>query len=823
MTAILLAAATVSVGSMELKTYPFSDPDPVPCTERKIYPYARYDGSTWTAETRTWKTVTLENEKIRVVMTPEIGGKVWGAVDKKTGVDFIYFNHVAKFRDIAQCGPWTSGGIEFNFGTVGHAPTCSTPVDYVVRTNNDASVSCFVGATEWICGTTWQVEVRLGADDDFFETRTIWTNGSNFPAQYYQWMNAAFHLEPEARFLFPGRREIFHDGVGGTWPADAEGRDLSVYSHNAFGGAKSYHVICGDNGFYGVWWPERKLGAYHRNSTDDKYGRKIWLWPLSRAGGIWEDLLTDSDGQYTELQSGRAFNQPQSTTYLTPFKHPTFAPGATDLFTERWGVLHAIPEEAKRTDFAEARPHEMPSGFDWDTAYGRYLKGVQMLRNCEYTNGVACLESCLRKEPNFAPALDELALLAAKRGHWEKTRAYARHALAIDTYDAAANYADGVAAFASGDLATAKERLGLAAYSPLYRVPAMALYAKCEMRRGDWEAARVAAQKALDANVHSPDAVLACLVAYRKLNSPGAVESLARIFEHEQPLCPGVAYERGRLKTDDVRTLIALGSWYEEAGLLREAAELFARAKTDLEAAIRRAYLEKSSLADAKRLPVAGVSPFRRESRPALEWAVRTDGDWRFRYLLAVLEAANGDEAKARELLAACGDKPDESVFYLYRAKLCAATREKDLKRAAKLGDSWRVGSALAAHFAEIGRHDLALKTAQEYLLRFPANNPLELAVASALQRLGRFEECIAFLKTVRLLPSEHGGNASGIWIDCHRALAEKALAAGDRAQAMKLVAEGLSYPENLGRGKPFSTDDDVKDWSDALKALRSL
>lgn len=111
---ILIAAATVSVGSMELKTYPYSDPDPVPCTERKIYPYARYDGSSWTAESRTWKTVTLENEKIRVVMTPEIGGKVWGAVDKRTGVDFIYFNHVAKFRDIAQCGPWTSGGIDFN-------------------------------------------------------------------------------------------------------------------------------------------------------------------------------------------------------------------------------------------------------------------------------------------------------------------------------------------------------------------------------------------------------------------------------------------------------------------------------------------------------------------------------------------------------------------------------------------------------------------------------------------------------------------------------------------------------------------------------------
>lgn len=54
-------------------------------------------------------------------------------MDKTTGKDFIYKNGVAKFRDIAMRGPWTSGGIEFNFGIIGHAPTSSTPVDYLVR------------------------------------------------------------------------------------------------------------------------------------------------------------------------------------------------------------------------------------------------------------------------------------------------------------------------------------------------------------------------------------------------------------------------------------------------------------------------------------------------------------------------------------------------------------------------------------------------------------------------------------------------------------------------------------------------------------------
>lgn len=64
---------------------------------------------------------------------PEIGGKIWGAFDKVSKKEFIYNNHVVKFRDIAMRGPWTSGGIEFNFGIIGHAPTTSTPVDYLTK------------------------------------------------------------------------------------------------------------------------------------------------------------------------------------------------------------------------------------------------------------------------------------------------------------------------------------------------------------------------------------------------------------------------------------------------------------------------------------------------------------------------------------------------------------------------------------------------------------------------------------------------------------------------------------------------------------------
>ena len=82
--------AKVEVTELEFPTYGFSDPDPVARTDSPLYPYFRFDGSAATAVPKKWKAVILENDKIKVTMLPEIGGKVWGAEDKTTGRAFIY-------------------------------------------------------------------------------------------------------------------------------------------------------------------------------------------------------------------------------------------------------------------------------------------------------------------------------------------------------------------------------------------------------------------------------------------------------------------------------------------------------------------------------------------------------------------------------------------------------------------------------------------------------------------------------------------------------------------------------------------------------------
>ena len=327
--------ATVREYQKEFTTYPFSDPNPIPVVGR-IYPYFRFDGFTRTAEKKRWKVIELENAFIRVQILPEIGGKIWNAVEKRTGRSFIYNNEVVKFRDVAMRGPWTSGGIEANYGIIGHTPNVATPVDYTTRTNPDGSVSCIIGALDLLTRTPWRLEVRLGAQDAAFSTTSFWYNASPLEQPYYSWMNAGIPVQGKLQFIYPGTSYLGHNGEHGPWPIDATGRDLSWYDRNNFGGYKSYHVFGRATDFVGAYWHEPDFGMVRYGTRDDKAGKKLWIWGLSRQGMIWEDLLTDTNGQYAEVQSGRLFNQSAEQSSYSPFKHRGFAPHTADRWTEYW-------------------------------------------------------------------------------------------------------------------------------------------------------------------------------------------------------------------------------------------------------------------------------------------------------------------------------------------------------------------------------------------------------------------------------------------------------------------------------------------------------
>jgi len=345
--------ARITEETRTLTTYPFDDPTRTPIlTENpKIYPYFTYEGYSHEGVPREWKVVKLENDYVEVYVLPEVGGKVWGAVEKSTGHEFIYRNEVMKFRNIAMRGPWTSGGIEFNFGLIGHTPATATPVDYLLRENEDGSVSCIVGTIDLPSRTHWRVEVRLPQDKAFFETRALWYNPTPLHQSYYNWMTGAAAARNDLEFFCPGDQYLGHPGDAHSWPVE-DGRRISEYSQNAFGGSKSYHVVGEYNDFFGGYFHDDGFGFGHWARYDDMPGQKLWLWALSRSGGIWEDLLTDTDGQYIEFQAGRLFNQYSPSTQRNPISQAVFPPLSSDYWEEQWfpfketGGLSAVSPQA---------------------------------------------------------------------------------------------------------------------------------------------------------------------------------------------------------------------------------------------------------------------------------------------------------------------------------------------------------------------------------------------------------------------------------------------------------------------------------------------
>lgn len=335
------AQAVITEEVRTIDTYPFSEPDPVPMLARdaRLYPYHAFGGYAATAEPRPWKVVKLENPWIEVYVLPEVGGKVWGAVVKATGHEFIYRNEVLKFRNIALRGPWTSGGIEFNFGVIGHTPATATPVDYRLVENPDGSVSCWVGATDLPSRTRWRVEIRLPADAATFETNAIWSNPTPLEQPYYSWMTGAAFARPDLVMTIPGDTYLEHSGRAHPWPVDDQDRNLARYSENTFDGHKSYHVVGELNDFFGGYYEDAGWGFGHWARYEDLPGQKLWLWALSREGGIWEDLLTDTDGQYVEFQAGRLFVQYAPGADVNPITQAGFDPGASSRWTERWFPL----------------------------------------------------------------------------------------------------------------------------------------------------------------------------------------------------------------------------------------------------------------------------------------------------------------------------------------------------------------------------------------------------------------------------------------------------------------------------------------------------
>ena len=318
--------------TLELKTYLLGPEDPNPPFQRRgywpIYPYAMQDDLGEEARPVAYRALVIENEYLRVTVLPELGGHLHSALDKATGEDLFYHNHVVKPGLIALRGAWISGGIEWNFPR-GHSVTTLSPVDARLVAEEDGSAIIWVGDVEQVYRMAWAVGIRLRPGCSAIETEVRLINRTPLPHPYYFWANAAVPARDDMRLIYPATRTRTWQGEV-SWPIH-EGRDLSHY--RAFPHASDSFMLDSLEGFFGVYYQDRDFGVVHVADVQECFGKKYFTWGTAESGRIWASILSDDDGPYCEIQSGRFVDQ--STWRLLPPHHG-------ERWLERWFPVKGI-------------------------------------------------------------------------------------------------------------------------------------------------------------------------------------------------------------------------------------------------------------------------------------------------------------------------------------------------------------------------------------------------------------------------------------------------------------------------------------------------
>jgi tetratricopeptide (TPR) repeat protein len=275
-----------------------------------IYPYAMLDFLSREQTRRTYRTVVLENEYLRVTFLPELGGKIYDVLDKTTGQPMFYVNHVVKPGLIAQCGAWTSGGVEWNTGPQGHTVGCMVPMRVeILPVEKDGSQGVAVGETERVYGTKWTVIVRLRPGHSYLEERIRIYNPTETVRPYYFWNCTAMPNTPGFRFIYPMTLGCDHAGEKFfKWPID-QGKDLT-WGTNYFDASSIFAWHC-DQDFFGCYCYDLGRGLVSCANHHEVPGKKAWTWGQGGFGKMHQMDLTDNDGPYNEVQTGPLLTQAQ--------------------------------------------------------------------------------------------------------------------------------------------------------------------------------------------------------------------------------------------------------------------------------------------------------------------------------------------------------------------------------------------------------------------------------------------------------------------------------------------------------------------------------
>jgi len=369
---LLSAQVRLTEGTVTIPTYVAGPPEKNPFfytgrayqgAKGMVYPYPMQDHLTDEKRDVQYRQVCLENEYLKVCILPELGGRIFEAVDKTNGYNFFYKQSVIKPALIGMLGAWISGGVEWNIPHH-HRATSFMPVLYRTQEHKDGSRSVSVGELELRDRMRWAVTLTLRPGSSVLEARVVALNTAPVQNSLLYFANVAVHTNENYQVIFPpstkfvtqhAKREFARWPVADTVYGGVDftrGVDVSWWKNHPspismFAWNDTDDWLAGyDHG--------RQAGTLHVADHHEVPGKKFFTWGAGPSGRLWDRILSDTDGPYLELMVGAWSDNQPDYSWLQPYEVKSI--------TQYWypfhtigGVKNATHEAAVNLDIQEGK------------------------------------------------------------------------------------------------------------------------------------------------------------------------------------------------------------------------------------------------------------------------------------------------------------------------------------------------------------------------------------------------------------------------------------------------------------------------------------
>lgn len=298
-----------------------------------VYPYPVVEKISDEKTDKPYRAFFLENEYLKIMILPELGGRVHMAYDKIKKRHFVYYNQVVKPALVGLTGPWISGGIEFNWPQH-HRPSTFLPTDCLIQEQPDGSKTVWCSEVERMFRTKGMQGFTLHPGKAFLEINVQLYNRTPFPQTFLWWANPAVVVHKRYHSVFPpdvhavfdhGKRDVskFPIATGVYYKQDySRGVDISRYENIPV--PTSYMAIRSKYDFVGGYEENTKGGLLHVANHHVSPGKKQWTWGCGDFGRAWDRNLTDEDGPYIELMTGVYTDNQPDFSWLQPYEEKSW-------------------------------------------------------------------------------------------------------------------------------------------------------------------------------------------------------------------------------------------------------------------------------------------------------------------------------------------------------------------------------------------------------------------------------------------------------------------------------------------------------------------